>query len=306
MNKLLYNLLLLICTFGVISTLSVSPAIAAIEVVAATPELADITRQIGGDKVSVYSIAKPNQDYHRIEARPSDVSRIARADMVLRVGLDLELWLDALLNAAGNSQVNRGGLGYVDTSVGISLLQVPRGQITGASGDIHVYGNPHYFYDPEAGKIIARNILQGLERISPDDRTAFQANYQRFISEIDRRMAVWQKELEPYKGRAVVNYHQSTVYFLHRFGLKEFGTIELKPGIPPSASYIRDLTRRMKAEKVTAMVIDSIYPTQFPDLVARETGIKYLITPYSVGSLGTKDYFEFIDLIVKRYKEALR
>jgi len=283
-----------------------SAAMAAIDVVASTPELADITKQVGGDKVSVYSIAKPNQDYHMIEPRPSDVSKIARAEMFVRIGMDLDLWLDALINASGNRKVGRGGAGYVDASVGIKKLEVPTERITGASGDIHVFGNPHYFYDPENAKIIARSVLDGLCRVSPGNKSYFQDNYERFVREIDRRIDQWRKELAPYKGRKVVTYHQSATYFLRRFGLQAFGTLEVKPGIPPSASHVSSLIRRMKEEGVTAMAIESVYSKRYPDLVARETGARYIIVPYSVGSLGTKSYIDLIDMWVAKYAQALR
>lgn len=284
----------------------VTSAVAAIDVVAATPELADIARQVGGDKVSVYSIAKPNQDYHMIEPRPSDVSRIARADMVVRIGLDLDMWLDALMNAAGNAKVRRGGPGYVDASAGITKLEVPKESITGASGDIHVYGNPHYFYDPGNAKTIAHSVLEGLIRVSPSGKSAFQGNYERFAGQIDAKTAEWKKELAPHKGRQVVTYHQSAIYFLRRFGLKAFGTLEAKPGIPPSASHISGLIKRMKDQHVTAVAVESIYPKRFPDLIQRETGAKYVVVPYSVGSLGTKSYIDLMDMWVARYKQALR
>jgi zinc/manganese transport system substrate-binding protein len=283
-----------------------SSAMAAINVIASTPELADITKQVGGNKVSVYSIAKPNQDYHMIEPRPSDVSKIRRAGMVVRIGLDLDLWLDALMNAAGNTKVRKGAPGYVDASVGIKRLEVPSEQITGASGDIHVYGNPHYFYDPENGKIIAHNVLEGLIRVSPGNKSAFQSNYDRFAAIIDERTTAWQKELAPYRGRPVVIYHASAIYFIRRFGLVQFGELEPKPGIPPSASHVSDLIKRMKDGHVKAMAIESIYPKRFPDLIARETGAKYQIVPYSVGSLGTKNYVDLIDMWVTKYREALK
>ncbi|MCX8052879.1 MAG: metal ABC transporter substrate-binding protein [Armatimonadetes bacterium] len=284
----------------------VAPTAGAIKVVAATPELADITKQIGGDKVSVYSIAKPNQDYHMIEPKPSDVARIAKADLVVRIGMDLDLWLDALINASGNRNVRRGGPGYVDTSVSITKLEVPKESVTGASGDIHVFGNPHYFYDPENSKFIARNILQGLARISPDDKSAFQKNYDRFVDEIDRLMEHWRKKLAPYKNRPVVTYHASAIYFLRRFDLENFGQIEPKPGIPPSASHVSSLIRRMKEHRVQAVVVESIYPKRFPELISRETGAKYVVVPYSVGSLGTKSYIDLIDMWVDKFTEALR
>ena len=302
MKTILVAILAAIMAVGII----VLPAGAAIDVVAATPELADITRQVGGDKVSVYSIAKPNQDYHMIEPRPSDVSRIARADMVVRTGLDLDMWLDALLNAASNTRVRKGAAGYVDASVGIHKLEVPHEQITGASGDIHVNGNPHYFYDPENAKIIAHNVLEGLIRVSPGSKSTFQSNYEHFTGHIDQKMVSWKRELAPYKGRPVVTYHQSAVYFLHRFGLDDFGQLEPKPGIPPSAAHVSALIRRMKEHKVSAVAIESVYPRRFPDLIKRETGADYVVVPYSVGSMGTKTYIELIDRWVDGYKDALR
>jgi ABC-type Zn uptake system ZnuABC Zn-binding protein ZnuA len=290
----------IICLFG--STC----AHGAIDVVAATPELADIAKRVGGDRVSVYSIARANQDYHQVDPRPSDVSKIARADMVVRVGLDLDQWFDALMNAARNPKLRKGAVGYVDASANIKKLEVPRGQVSGASGDIHVYGNPHYFYDPDNGKIIAHNILEGLVRVSPGNKAEFQQNYNDFAREIDRRTDQWEKELAPYKGSEVVTYHQSATYFLHRFGLRPFGTLEPKPGIPPSASHISGLIRRMKDNHVKAVAIESIYPKRFPDLIKRQTGADYVVVPYSVGCLGTKSYVDMIDMWVSRYKEALR
>jgi zinc/manganese transport system substrate-binding protein len=306
MRTLLSNMFVAVFGLALVTGVAMTPAHSAIDVVAATPELADITKQVGGAKVSVYSIAKPNQDYHMIEPKPSDVSRTAKADMAVRTGLDLDMWFDALINAAGNAKVRKEGSGYVDASVGISKLEVPREQITGASGDIHAFGNPHYFYDPMNGKIMAHDILEGLIRVSPRDKGFFQDNYERFVKEIDGKMAGWEKELAPYKGRPVVTYHSSAIYFLRRFGLKNFGQLEPKPGIPPSATHVSDLIRRMKDQKISAVVIESVYPRRFPDLIQRETGAKYVVVPYSVGALGTKSYIDMIDKWVDGFKEALQ
>ena len=279
---------------------------ATVKIVAATPELADIAKSIGGNKVSVESVAKPNQDYHMIEPRPSFVTKIAAADVVLKIGLDLDMWMDALLNQAGNAKVNKGGPGYVDCSVGVSKLEVPRESITGASGDIHVFGNPHYFYDPQNGKVIAYNICTGLDRVSPANAAYFNANYKQFIAEADQKMVQWLAEMKPYKGKQVVIYHASAIYFLRRFGLKEFATLEPKPGIPPSAAHVDNVIRNMKASGVRALVVESVYPRQYPDLVVRETGAKLEIVPYSVGALGTQHYFDMIDMWVQKYKQALQ
>jgi zinc/manganese transport system substrate-binding protein len=287
------------------ATMGATTAFAAIPVVATVPELADITRQVGGDNVTVYSVAKPNTDYHTVEARPSDVQRVARAKMIVTSGMALELWMNSLLNAAGNNALNRGGAGYVDASAGIRRMEVPTSQITGASGDIHADGNPHYWYDPVYGKFIARNIVKGLIRVDPAHAAEYRANYTKFNAELDRRMAGWTSELAPYRGQPVVTYHKDYIYFLRRFGLREYGNLEPKPGIPPSASHVNALIQGMKRDHVKAVVIESIFPTRFGDLITRQTGAKYVVAPYSVGSLGTKNYFQMIDLLVDRFKQAL-
>lgn len=304
--RLCAALLLTFCAVGFIGLLAAGPAHATIQVVAATPELADIARQVGGDLVSVYSVAKPNQDYHMIEPRPSDVSRIASARLVVRVGMDLDLWMDALINASGNRYVSKGKPGYVDASDGFERLEVPEESITGASGDIHVYGNPHYFYDPVGGKWIAYNIAQGLARVSPGNTAAFRGRYLSFSGAIDKQMRGWKAALAPYRGRSVVTYHKSAIYFLNRFGLKEFGTLEPKPGIPPSAAHVQNLIHNMKASHVTTLIIESVYSRQFANKVAQETGARVTIVPYSVGSMGTHTYFDLVNMWVAKYKEALQ
>jgi len=296
----------LVVSLTVLGGLIAGPAHAALQIVAATPELADIARQVGGNLVSVYSIAQPNQDYHMIEARPSDVSRVAKANLIVRVGMDLDLWFDALINSSGNRNVGRGAAGYVDASVGIRKLEIPTEQVTGASGDIHVYGNPHYFYDPLNGKTIAYNIVLGLDRVAPANAKTFNANYKAFCAAIDERMPGWTAALAPYKGRKVVIYHASAIYFLNRFGLQQFGALEPKPGIPPSAAHVKTLIGRMKSAGVKTVVIESVYPRQFPDMIVRETGATLGVTPYSVGALGTKNYFELIDKWVQVYRQALQ
>lgn len=278
---------------------------AAVDVVTTLPELAAIAKEVGGARTSVQALAKPDQDYHRIEARPSDVRRVASADLFVRAGMDLDMWADALTSSARNARVAPGGKGYVDASRMIRKLEIPKGQVSGASGDIHVEGNPHYWYDPGNAKVIAYQVLLGLRAVDPKGAAAYDANYKRFTAEIDRRLAGWTRELAPYKGRPVVAYHDEWVYFYRRFGLKPFGYLEPKPGIPPSASHVNSLIRRMEASRVKAVVVSSIYPMRFPQLLQREAGAEVVRVPYSVGSMGTKDYFSYIDAIVKGYRKAL-
>jgi ABC-type Zn uptake system ZnuABC Zn-binding protein ZnuA len=168
-----------------------------------------------------------------------------------------------------------------------------------------VLGNPHYWLDPANAKVIAYQIDLALRRVDPANAAAYDANYARFSADVDRRLAQWVRELAPYKGKAVVAYHEEWVYFLDRFGLKGFGYLEPKPGIPPSPAHVSALINRMKSAGVKAVIVPSIYPTRFADLVARETGGTVSVVPYSVGARGTRDYFDYIDAIVDGFRKAL-
>jgi ABC-type Zn uptake system ZnuABC Zn-binding protein ZnuA len=193
----------------------------------------------------------------------------------------------------------------VDAGRLIRKKSVPTERISGASGDIHVLGNPHYWLDPANAKVIAYQVLLALRGVDAKNAAAYDANYKNFASEVDQRLAGWQRELAPYKGRAVVAYHDEWVYFLDRFDLRAFGFLEPKPGIPPSGGHVNDLIRRMKAANVKAVIVPSIYPRRFADLVARETGGTVSVVPYSVGSRGTKGYFDYMDAIVDGFRRAL-
>ena len=279
---------------------------AAVDVVASLPELAAIAKEVGGNKVSVSSIAQPNTDYHRIEPRPSTVQKVSQAELVVRSGLGLDGWMDALMNAAGNSKLNKGGAGYVNASDDVPVLEKPNSSITGASGDVHPDGNPHYFYDPIYAKFVGRNIVKGLIRVDDKNADYYRDQLADFYKDIDRRMDGWKKEMAPYAGKSVVTYHEDYEYFLRRFGLSLYGTLEPKPGIPPSAAHVNNLMSGMKKDGVKAVVIESIFPTKYPDLLGRTLGVKYIVSPYSVGTMGTKTYFDLIDMMVDKTKEALR
>ncbi len=285
---------------------SVSLAHAAVDVVTTTPELAAITREVGGNLVNVASLAKPNQDYHKVEAKPTDVVKVKNADVFVRVGLDLDMWADAVMNAARNPKVQPGGAGYVDAGRLIKKREVPGTNISGASGDIHVFGNPHYWLSPGDAKVIAYEIDLALRTVDPKNAATYDANYGRFSAELTRRIAGWKADLAPYAGKAVVAYHDEWVYFLGDFGIKAFGYLEPKPGIAPSGSHISSLIAAMKRDGVKAVIIPSIYPTRFGDLVAKETGGTVAVVPYSVGSRGTTDYISYMDAIVQGFKKALK
>jgi zinc/manganese transport system substrate-binding protein len=279
---------------------------AAVDVVTTTPELAAISQEVGGNLVRVTSLAKPNQDYHKVEAKPTDVVKVKNADVFVRIGLDLDMWADSVLNAARNPKVQAGAAGYVDAGRLIKKMEVPSANISGASGDIHVYGNPHYWVDPSNAKVVAYEVDLALRSVDPKNAATYDANYSRFSKEIDQRMQGWKQGMAPYLGKSVVAYHDEWVYFLSRFGLRAFGYLEPKPGIPPSGSHVNNLIAAMKQNNVKAVIVPSIYSTRFADLVAKETGGTVAVVPYSVGSLGTTDYISYIDAIVNGFKKALQ
>lgn len=276
------------------------------EIITTTPELAAITRELVGNLASVTSLAKPETNYHQVDAKPSDVVKVARADLFVRCGMDLDMWADALLGSSRNAKVQRGAPGYVDASARVRKLEVPTGGINGASGDVHAAGNPHFWFDPKDAVVVAYEILLALLAVDKAHGNTYNANYKRFTDEITARLAGWEKTLAPFKGQGFVAYHDEWVYFATRFGLNQFGFLEPKPGIPPSGGHVTDLIQRMKASKVRAVVLGSIYSTKYADLIAREAGGKVAVVPYSVGGLGTRTYFEYLDAIVNGFAKALR
>lgn len=285
----------------------VVPSYAKIKVVTSASNLADITRNIGGDLVSVTSLARPTEDIHFVEPRPSFVTKLKDADVVVVYGMGFDQWMRPLIDNARNKKIVQGGPGYVDVSVGIKKREVPAGKIDMSMGEIHPLGNPHYLLDPENAKIVARNILGGLIRVSPKDENKFRSNYNRFLSELDSAINKWEGILQPFKGQPVVTYHKSWIYFTGRFGLEDAGTIEPKPGIPPSPSHVSKLIQAMKREKVKVIMMETFYPQKFPKLIAKETGAEICVLPYEVGAVkGADSYIKMIDYIAHKIAAALK
>ena len=276
-----------------------------IKIVATTPELAAITREIGGNLVSIETLAKPDSNYHTIEAKPTDVAKVRDTDVFIRVGMDLDMWADSVLNAARNQKVGRSTLGYVDASNKVRKQEVPTGSISGASGDIHTMGNPHYWVDPKDAIVAGYEILLSLRGTDKANAKTYDANYARFSSDINGRLTGWTKTLAPYKGKGFIAYHDEWVYFADRFGLNSFGFMEPKPGFPPSPAHINNLIQQMKTSNVKAIVLSSIYSSRYADLIAKEIGSKVVRVPYSVGAMGTTTYANYMDRIVSGFREAL-
>jgi zinc/manganese transport system substrate-binding protein len=283
-----------------------TPAHAAVQVVAATENLAWVAKVIGGNRVQAEGLARGDQDAHRIDPRPSQVVKLARADMLVRIGMDLDLWLDPLIDAARNPKINRGARGYVDAHVGLRPREVPTGKLDPSLGDIHLYGNPHYEFDPLNMKdVIARNVLEGLIRVDPANAAIYRANYAALADRLSEALRRWQARMQPFRGKQIVTYHKTFPYLLARFGLEELDNVEPKPGIEPSAGHVARVARDMKQSGVRVILTEAYRSRRYADLLARQSGGVVVAIPAGVGARGVKDYFTLMDTIVARLAEAL-
>jgi len=276
-----------------------------IRVVATFPDLADITRQIGKELVSVESLATGVEDPHGVPVRPSFVPRLNRADMLVVTGLDDEhSWLPALLEVASNPKINPGQPGYIDCSVGIPILEAPA-RLDRAEGDLHPKGNPHYLLDPVSGKIAAQNIAAGLSRNFPQHQQIFEKNLKVYLAELDDWIARWEKMAAPLRGVKYVEYHPEWVYFARRFGLTKVGSIEVKPGIEPTPNHLVDLVQQIKQQKPQLLIYGSQNP-RVPQQIGNETGIKVLRLYTSAGGRAETDtYIKWIDYTVRTLVQSV-
>jgi len=283
-----------------------APAVAAVQVVTTTTDLASIARLVGGDRVKVDSIAAGNQDPHFVDAKPSFLVKLKKADLFVEVGLELEIgWAPNLLSNSRNPKIQTGAPGFVDASAGIAPLQIPTAADRSA-GDIHPYGNPHYWLDPVNGKQIAANIAAGLERVDPAGAEAYRANLAAFDAKIDSSLAQWTEKMKPLAGVPIVAYHNSWPYFERRFGFKVVGFVEPKPGIPPSGRYVAELAETMKQQKVQVILMSPFYDQKTAELVSRLSGAKVVTLSNSVDGLpGADDYFKLFDVNVGLLADAL-
>jgi zinc/manganese transport system substrate-binding protein len=281
-----------------------------LNVIASTTDLAALAQEVGGDRISVDSIAKGYQDPHFVEAKPSFLLKLRQADLLISVGLQLEIgWLPPLVNQSGNPHIQVGAPGYLDTSQFSEILEISTEQVTRAMGDVHPLGNPHYWLDPDNGRRVAKGIATKLGELDPADAAYFQQRYQDF----DKRLAAaeknWEDMMRPYRGRKVVTYHRSWPNFAKHFGLDVVGYIEPRPGIPPTPGHTIELIQQMRRDNIKLMLIEPYFDLKTPDSIARETGSKVVVLLPSVG--GEKqvtDYFKLFDydiaLLVKAFNET--
>ncbi len=295
--KYVLSVLLLFCVSGLH---------AAIRVVTSSQDLEAIAKIIGGDKAVVESLATGDLDLHLVEPRPSMVFKVRQADMVIRIGMDLDMWMDSLIAASRNQKVVYGAPGYVDVSAGIPKLQIPEGKVDASMGDIHIFGNPHYWLDPVNGIMMAETIMKGFIKVSPENEAVFRKNYTVFVQALGDKIDEWDKKMEPFQGKPLVTYHNSWIYFAQRFRINIVGNVEPKPGLPPTPSHIAKLIEVMKAKDAKIILVDTFFPMQGPRKVAEKTGAAVLGVPSSVGGKpNVKNYFDLFDAIINDLVSAL-
>jgi ABC-type Zn uptake system ZnuABC Zn-binding protein ZnuA len=274
-------------------------ASAQIRVVATTPDLASVAREIGGDKVSVVALAKPTEDPHYVDAKPSHIVTLNRADALIEGGAELELgWLPPLLENSRNSRISAGAPGRIVASEGIKLLEIPS-SFDRSKGDVHSLGNPHFMIDPVSVRIIARNIADHFAQIDPKNAATYNGNLGRFNAKLDAKFAEWQKELAPYRGARIVTYHKDFIYLADRFGLTIVDELEPKPGIAPSPSHLAEVIIKMKATNAKVILVQPFQNRRTAETVARQTGAEVLDVPQQPGAApNTTSYFDLMDNLV--------
>jgi len=280
---------------------------AKINVVATLPDFAAVARVVGGDYVDVTSLAKPTEDPHFVDARPSFVVKLREADVLIDGGAELEIgWLPPLLQNARNPKIELGQPGRVQASQGIRLMEVPA-QLSRAAGDVHAAGNPHFMVDPIIAKAVAAHIASAFATVDPAHAADYQTNEKQFESTINSKLQEWGAKLLPYRGQSIVAYHDSWIYFAHRFGFKIDIFLEPKPGIPPSPSHLAEVIAEMKAQKIKAILVEPYQNRKIAEKVAQETGGKVVDFAQFPGALPDTDtYVKMIDALVNRLAAALK
>jgi zinc/manganese transport system substrate-binding protein len=322
-----------------------APATAApkqVSVVTTLNVLAAIAKAVGGDRVTVLALAKPTQDPHTLVAKPTYKLAAKNADLFIELGLELDKWGSAVTDASGNPDIQTGQKGRVVASEGIETKELPA-TLSKAWGDIHPSGNPHVWLDPVNAKQLAKNIVAGLVRVDPGSKAVYEANLKAFDGKIDDalyghalveeygasklerlsrrnelidylkakntygKLGGWLKKAEPLRGLKIITYHKTWKYFCDRFGIEIRGEIEEKPGIPPSQDYLAALIKKVKAEGIKVLFIDTIYPVKDGQYIAGKTEAKIVASPIDVGGApGTDDYFALINTLVDRVVAAAR
>lgn len=292
--------------FVIAVLLAAPPGLAKLRVVTSHADLAAIALAVGGDRVEVANLCEPTQDPHFVDAKPSLMLKINKADLVVVVGLELETgWLPNLLMGARNPDVMPGRDGYLDTSTLVERKDVPAGRVDRSQGDLHPGGNPHFTRAPASGLRIAAGLARRLARLDPDGASTYRRNYAAFERQLKAAMKRWEKSLQPYRGAELVGYHKSWVYFAEWLGLKLELFVEPKPGIPPNPGHVAKVLKLMKARGIKALLQEEYFPGATSRLLASKTGAKLLRMPGGAHIEKGESYVAYVDRQVRMVVKAL-
>jgi ABC-type Zn uptake system ZnuABC Zn-binding protein ZnuA len=283
-----------------------APVAGQVRVVATTPDLGALAREIGGDAVEVTVLAKPTEDPHFVDARPSLIVTLNRADMLIEGGAELELgWLPPLLQGVRNTKIAAGAPGRIYASTGVTMREVPV-TFDRSRGDVHALGNPHFMLDPSNAKLIAAQIADRLAQIDASSAAQYRANLQRFDATLDAKLTEWRAQLAPFRGAKIVTYHRDFVYLAAAFGLEVLATLEERPGIAPSPAHLAEVIASMRAQNARVILVQPFQNRRTAETVARQTGAVVLDMPQQPGvAPGTDTYFTLMDHLVRTLAGAL-
>ena len=297
----------LLSTLTLLLALGPTPASAKLRVVTTVPDLAALAREVGGDRVEVTALLLPTQDPHFADARPHLALALNRADLLVVVGLELEVaWLPVLLRGARNPAIQPGAAGYLDASSVARLKEVPQARVDRSMGDIHPGGNPHYLTDPENGVRVAGALAERLGKLDAAGAASYRAAAGRLTTELRAAERRWAAQVAPFKGTPVVTYHRSWIYLTDLLGLKIVENLEPKPGIPPSAAHVLRVLQAIRAAKVPLILQEEYYPDRTAQLVASKTGAKLIVLRGGTDVRAGQRYLAHLDDEVQKIVAALK
>ena len=284
------------------------PAFARLKVVTTLQDLASLADAVGGDRVETFALVKGYQDPHFVDAKPSFILKLSHADLLIAAGLELEIgYLPPLIDQSRNATIHPGSPGYLDASTGCDILNRPIQQVTRAMGDVHPYGNPHFWTDPENGRIIARSIAAKLTELDPAGREAYAAGLAAFEGKLTQKEQAWAAKMAPYTGTKIVTFHDSWPNLARRYGLNIVGHIEPKPGIPPSPTHTLEIINLIMTDKIPLILVEPYFDLKTPKFIAEKTGATVLSFYPSVGGVPEiKDYFALFDYNIDAFVAAMK
>jgi zinc/manganese transport system substrate-binding protein len=285
-----------------------APAAAKVRVVSSLQDFASLAEAVGGNRIETFALAKGYQDPHFVDAKPSFILKLSNADVLIVAGLELEIgYLPPLIDQSRNDKIRQGSRGYLDASIGCDILQRPTQQVTRAMGDVHPYGNPHYWTDPENGRVIARAIAARLTELDPTGRADYAKNLAAFETKLSEKEKEWDVKMAPYAGTKIVTFHDSWPNLAKHFRLVIAGHVEPKPGIPPTPSHTLEIVNLIRTEKIPLILVEPYFDTKTPKAIASQTGAVVVTFYPSVGGVPEiKDYFGLFDHDIDAFAAAMK